>query len=286
MTHLLSSSRTTSDTPRPSAFAFSAAVSQMYASTRMDRSGRSGIDGLDESGFEPACGQLGVPADVVATAVVFEDGAEVSGLDVLDALIGSEGSGKGGDDRATHTDHCTSERIYTQESECLPDGPSAKERVMTWIGVRPALACMTVGAVVAALVLTPPAHAVDSGPDRALAAVRASGGHYRTASASLPASDCSGLVSVAQSIAMGKPIRRLGDTRSLLAGRWPGAIAGATPGDIFVIATSPTHMVAMIQGIGIESRQSGEPYRIGSDATSPWDAQFTARFHVDPKVLV
>lgn len=155
---------------------------------------------------------------------------------------------------------------------------------MIWIGVRPALACMTVGAVVAALVLTPPAHAVDSGPDRALAAVRSSGGHYRTASASLLASDCSGLVSVAQSIAMGRPIRRLGDTRSLLAGRWPGAIPGATPDDVFIIAASSTHMVAVINGVGIEARQSGEAYRVGADAASPWS--LPRQFHIDPALIV
>lgn len=157
---------------------------------------------------------------------------------------------------------------------------------MATIGVRPALALMAVGAVAASFFVPPPACATVAGPERALAAVRDSGGHYRRASASLQASDCSGLVSVAQSIAMGQAPHRLGDTRSLLAGRWPGVIPGATPDDVFIIATSSTHMVAQINGVGIEARSNGEPYRVGPSAASPWDRQFSRRYHVDPTLMV
>jgi hypothetical protein len=83
---------------------------------------------------------------------------------------------------------------------------------------------------------------------------------------------------------MGKPVRRLGNTDSLLAGRWPGVIAGASPDDAFVIGVSSAHMVAQINGVGIEARQSGEPYRIGPEAASPWS--LPKQFHVDPVLLV
>lgn len=152
------------------------------------------------------------------------------------------------------------------------------------IGVRTALALMSAGAVVGAVTVAP-ARAGDSGADRALAAVRDSGGHYQRNSASLRASDCSGLVSVAQSIATGQPVHRLGNTGSLLAGHWPGAIAGASPSDVFVIGSSPTHMVASIQGVNIEARSSGEPYRVGADARSPWSPGYRL-FHIDPSLLV
>lgn len=156
---------------------------------------------------------------------------------------------------------------------------------MAGIGVRPALALMATGAVVAAFVVPPPAEATDAGPARALAAVRDSGGHYRAGAASLPASDCSGLVSVAQSIAMGRVVQRLGNTGSLLAGRWPGAIRGASPDDTFVIGVNRAHMVAAINGVGIEATSSGQPYRIGADAASPFAPQFV-QYHIDPTLMV
>lgn len=127
------------------------------------------------------------------------------------------------------------------------------------------------------------AHA-STGGQRALDVISSSGGHYVSASASTSAADCSGLVSVAQSLAMGIPPHRLGNTTSLLAGQWPHAIPGATPSDLFVIGVNSRHMVAMVDGVNIESRSSGEPFRVGADATSPFDSQFR-QYHVDPLVI-
>ncbi len=119
-----------------------------------------------------------------------------------------------------------------------------------------------------------------------VASVRDSRGVYVTGGASLAGADCSGLVSVAQSLAMGEPIRRLGSTHTLLAGRWPHAIRGASPDDLFVIGVSPTHMVAQIEGTRIEARSPGQPFLIGDAAASPWDHQFVAQYRIDPAVLV
>ena len=119
-----------------------------------------------------------------------------------------------------------------------------------------------------------------------LDAIETSGGRYVWAAASLPAADCSGLVSVAQSLAMGQEPHRLGDTHSLLAGRWPGAIPGASSADQFVIGVSPSHMVAMVNGVRLESRSRGMPYLIGDQAASPWDREFTRQYHIDPTLLV
>lgn len=137
--------------------------------------------------------------------------------------------------------------------------------------------------VAAGVIVATPADATPL--DGVVATIRDSGGRYQTAGASLAGADCSGLVSVAQSLAMGRPVRRLGDTHSLLAGRWPDVIRGASPDDAFVIAANRGHMVARIRGVNIEARQSGERFRIGPDAVSPFDAQFVARFHVDPNAL-
>lgn len=129
-----------------------------------------------------------------------------------------------------------------------------------------------------------------AGPARAeplsqvVTTIQNSGGRYVRAGASLSGSDCSGLVSVAQSLAMGVPIHRFGDTRSLLAGRWPYAIRGAVPEDRFVIGVNRSHMVAAIDGISIEASTSGQPYKIGPSAASPFDRRFT-QFHIDPGVL-
>lgn len=150
--------------------------------------------------------------------------------------------------------------------------------------VRRLLALMAFGALLAGgITVATPADATTA-VERALDAIKGSRGRYVPGAASLVGSDCSGLVSVAQSIAMGKPIRRLGDTRSLLAGHWPGVIPGASPDDAFVIGVSSAHMVARINGVGIEARQSGEAYRVGSDAASPWS--LPRQFHVDPVLLV
>ena len=128
------------------------------------------------------------------------------------------------------------------------------------------------------------ASAASARADDVVSTIANSHGHYAWAQASLQAADCSGLVSVAQTLAMGEQPHRLGDTRTLLAGQWPGAIRGATPDDSFVIGSSPTHMVARINGVNVESR--GGPYRIGDDAASPWDRQFTEQYHIDPGLLV
>ena len=152
------------------------------------------------------------------------------------------------------------------------------------IGVRAALALMAVGAVVGVIAVGP-ARATGSGPERALAAVRESGGHYQRGAASLPASDCSGLVSVAQSIAMGRVVQRLGNTDSLLAGRWPGAVRGATPADVFVVGVNKAHMVAAIDGVNIEATCCGQPYRVGPSAKSPFAPEFV-QYHIDPTLMV
>lgn len=136
--------------------------------------------------------------------------------------------------------------------------------------------------LVAGIVVAAPADA--AGADRALSAIREADGRYAAGGASLRAADCSGLVSVAQTLAMGQDVRRLGNTRSLLAGRWPHAIRGASPDDLFVIGSSSTHMVASIRGVNIEARQSGEAFRVGAEARSPWDMPTV--WHIDPKVLV
>ncbi len=117
-----------------------------------------------------------------------------------------------------------------------------------------------------------------------LDAIRNSGGVYVWAGASLRAADCSGLVSVAQSIAMGQKPHRLGDTHSLLAGKWPGAIRGASPDDRFIIGVNQGHMVAQIDGINIESRSRGKPYLVGPAARSPFSPEFTL-YHIDERLL-
>lgn len=115
--------------------------------------------------------------------------------------------------------------------------------------------------------------------------IQNSGGRYVYANASLKAADCSGLVSVAQSLAMGQQPHRLGDTSTLFAGRWPNAIPGASPDDVFIIGATRGHMVAQIQGVGIESSTSGAPFRVGVAARSVWSPGLTL-WHVDPVVLV
>lgn len=115
--------------------------------------------------------------------------------------------------------------------------------------------------------------------------IQNSGGRYVFASASLSGADCSGLVSVAQSLAMGQQPHRLGDTRSLLAGKWPNAIRGASVGDLFVIGVNSSHMVASILGTNIEASQRGMPFLVGIQAASPWDKRFV-QYRIDPAVLV
>lgn len=119
-----------------------------------------------------------------------------------------------------------------------------------------------------------------------ITAIQDAGGHYVRGAASLTAADCSGLVSVAQSLATGQAPHRLGNTTSLLNGQWPNAIRGASPEDVFIIAANRGHMVAQINGVGLEATTSGRPFLVGAPASSVWAPQFPARFHVDPAVLV
>jgi hypothetical protein len=83
---------------------------------------------------------------------------------------------------------------------------------------------------------------------------------------------------------MGQPIHRLGNTHSLWAGAWPHAIPGAVEGDRFIIGGNSDHMVARIDGVGIEATTSGQPFKIGPEARSPFAPEFR-QYHVDPAVL-
>lgn len=144
-------------------------------------------------------------------------------------------------------------------------------------------ALMTLGALFAAGFVSAP-RASASPLDYVISAIQQADGRYRWASATLSAADCSGLVSVAQSIAMGQPPHRLGDTSTILAGRWPHAIPGASPDDPFIIGVNRGHMVAQVGGIPIEATTAGRPFLIGPPAASVWAPQFT-QFHIDPGVL-
>lgn len=115
--------------------------------------------------------------------------------------------------------------------------------------------------------------------------IQNSGGRYVPAGASLSGADCSGLVSVAQSLAMGQSPHRIGNTTSLLAGRWTGAIPGASANDQFVIGVNAGHMVARVNGVNIESTTTGQPYKVGAAAASPWSGRFRL-YHIDPALLV
>ncbi|BBY78917.1 hypothetical protein H7I53_18105 [Mycolicibacterium pulveris] len=116
-----------------------------------------------------------------------------------------------------------------------------------------------------------------------VATIRDSGGHYQRGAASLTAADCSGLVSVAQSLAMGGKPKRLGNTHSLLAGQWPHAIPGATPDDVFIIGASRSHMSAQIDGVRVEATCCGRPFKVGPGARDPFT--YPHVFHVNPEVL-
>lgn len=100
--------------------------------------------------------------------------------------------------------------------------------------------------------------------------------------------DCSGWVGDLQQVAMGTPdpTGRLGTTANVLDGTWPGFITGASKSDMFVIGANDHHMVASILGVDVEERQSGEDARVGDNAASPWDSQFTTLGHVDPSMFV
>lgn len=156
------------------------------------------------------------------------------------------------------------------------------------VSTRRQLALITCGALLAAGGLTvcrlPAAEAMAL--PAVVATVRDSGGRYVAGGASLSGADCSGLVSVVQSLAMGEPPHRLGNTHTLLAGRWPHAIPGASPDDVFIIGVSPTHMVVSVQGVRIEARSAGQPFLIGDAAASPFDRQFIRQYHLPAELLV
>lgn len=140
------------------------------------------------------------------------------------------------------------------------------------------------GALIAAAGLSvAPAEA--SPLNHAVAAIQSSGGRYVWGEASLHAADCSGLVSVAQTLAMGLPPHRLGSTHTLLSGQWPHAEPGANPGDLFVIGANEHHMVAQVDGVNIEARRAGQPFRVGPEAASPFDPKFTHRYHINAAIL-
>jgi hypothetical protein len=134
------------------------------------------------------------------------------------------------------------------------------------------------GVMVAARAEAMPLHEV-------VATIRDAKGHYARGAASLKAADCSGLVSVAQSLAMGEAPLRLGSTRSLLAGQWPHAIRGASPSDAFIIGANRQHMVAQVGGIRLEATCCGRPFLVGDEAASPFAPQFR-QWHIDARVLV
>ncbi|MEU6582813.1 phage tail tape measure protein [Nocardia sp. NPDC046763] len=96
--------------------------------------------------------------------------------------------------------------------------------------------------------------------------------------------DCSGLVGDAIQLAQGvaNPTARLGDTTSMLAGKWPGLIRGASASDVFAIGANADHTAMTVLGTNMEARTTGEKIRYGSSAVGAFDPQFTAQFHVDP----
>lgn len=138
------------------------------------------------------------------------------------------------------------------------------------------------GMLAAGMKVAAPASAVPLA--QVVSIIRDANGYYVRAGASLKGADCSGLVSVAQTLATGQPVGRLGSTRTLMAGQWPHAIAGAVPGDLFVIGGNNSHMVAQVLGVNIEASTSGQPFRIGADAKSPWTPGYR-QWHLDPAVL-
>ena len=139
------------------------------------------------------------------------------------------------------------------------------------------------GLLAAATKFAPPSSAMSL--SQVISTIQNSGGVYVRAGASLSGADCSGLVSVAQSLAMGQAPHRLGDTHSLLAGRWPNAIPGAQQDDLFIIGVNPAHMVARVNGVNIEATTSGRPFLVGAQAADPFNPRFR-QFHIDPAVLM
>lgn len=116
MTHTSRHPRITSETLRPSAAALRSAASQSSSGTRTLRSVVPlGIDGPDQSSLECPGSRIDViPADPVDARGVVDDGSEVAGLHVFDALADLEGSGECRDYRAAHVSECTYTCTYTQ----------------------------------------------------------------------------------------------------------------------------------------------------------------------------
>lgn len=140
------------------------------------------------------------------------------------------------------------------------------------------LVCTLFGAVTVAGVDT-----ADAQLGHVVETLRSAGGVYVSGGASLHGADCSGLVSVAQSLAMGQPPRRLGSTHTLLAGQWPHAIPGATPDHVFVIGADRGHMSARVGGVNVEATCCGRPFLIGPEARSPFT--FPHVYHINEEVL-
>jgi hypothetical protein len=128
-----------------------------------------------------------------------------------------------------------------------------------------------------------------SGPEQALAQIRDHAATmYAWGGADLATGvDCTGLIGDAMQIAEGitNPTARVGDTTSMLAGQWPHLLSGASTSDIFAVGANKDHAAGTILGTNFEARQTGERIRIGSDAVSAWDPQFTAQWHLDPSVF-
>lgn len=139
------------------------------------------------------------------------------------------------------------------------------------------------GLLAAGMKVAPPVRAMPLA--QVVSTIRDANGYYVRAGASLKGADCSGLVSVAQTLAMGQNPHRLGSTRTLLAGQWPNAIPGASKDDLFIIGANSGHMVAQVNGVGIEATTSGAPFKVGPTARSVWAPEFR-QWHVDPRVLV
>ncbi|MDF3280926.1 phage tail tape measure protein [Gordonia sp. N1V] len=127
---------------------------------------------------------------------------------------------------------------------------------------------------------------VKSGPEVAIDTLKQhSSTPYDYGGGSWSGLDCSGLVAFGTDIAEGKSPARIGTTTSLMAGGWPGMIKGASQSDALIVGTNADHMAMSILGTNFEERTSGETMRVGSDAVSPFDHEFTEQWHLDPKLF-
>ena len=110
---------------------------------------------------------------------------------------------------------------------------------------------------------------------------------YIFGGAAVDGADCSGYVGLLQQVSMGvgNPTARLGVTGDVLGGTWPQFVSGADPSDAFIIGANAEHMAAAILGTNFEARQPGENVRIGANAASPFDAEFTTLGHINPSAF-